>query len=123
MRSAFVTQEPLLVEVKLWGLNSPTIEDSEMDVSIKLSGKPILLFDPTYLNELIRFFRNTADSSAESQRDILQTLMEEEARKRSNRPKAAPKAEERQPERLGCSSLDDGASDDSEAAGGKADTC
>jgi len=62
----------------MWSISSPTIEDSEMDVLASLGGRPILLYDPIFINDLTKYFRNTSDQSAENAHDILQELTQQE---------------------------------------------
>jgi hypothetical protein len=69
------------LKVKSWSVNSPTIQDSEMDVQFILGGKTKILFDPPFFNELGKFFRNNHDQSAQNVQQILDELIKQEAEK------------------------------------------
>ena len=53
-----MVDKPSSVSIKLWSINSPTIDDSSMECIISLGGRPILLFDPIFINNLAKFFKN-----------------------------------------------------------------
>ena len=56
--------EPSEVTVKLWPVNSPTMDSDQMKVDIAFGGKPTMLFDPKYINELAKYLRDVADEEA-----------------------------------------------------------
>lgn len=70
--------EPSQLSITLCSINSPTIKDSEIEVQARLGGKPILLFDPIFVNGLAKFARNSVDQSAAGSRQILKELLEQE---------------------------------------------
>jgi len=82
-RDILVLDEPSSLNVTLWSINSPTIKDSEMEVQACFGGRPILVFDPIFVNELIKYFRNTADQASASAHKILKELHEQEKLERA----------------------------------------
>jgi len=49
-RELIILPDELMVQINLWSINSPTIKDCEMEVKVDISGRPIILFDPTFFN-------------------------------------------------------------------------
>ena len=57
-------REPSEVSVKMWPVNSPTMDSDQMKADVALGGKPTVLFDPKYINELTKYLRDVADDQA-----------------------------------------------------------
>lgn len=54
-----------------------------MEVQACFGGRPILVYDPIFVNELIKYFRNTADQASASAHKILKELHEQEKLERA----------------------------------------
>jgi hypothetical protein len=45
----------------IFSINSPTIKDAEMEVEANFCEKAVILWDPTFFNELLKYLRNIAN--------------------------------------------------------------
>lgn len=50
---------------------------------MSLGGKPVMLLDPAFFNQLIRYLRNMGNQSSESAIKITEELLNEDAKKKS----------------------------------------
>ena len=56
-------EEESRIQLELWDLNSPTMESDQMKVDVSLGGKPTLLFEPNFINELCIYVKNSGNDS------------------------------------------------------------
>ena len=61
-----------------------------MEFSVSLGGKPVMLLDPTFFNQLIRYLRNTSNQSYENSIKITEELLNQDAQKRSQPDSPSP---------------------------------
>ena len=78
------------ITTKSYSLNSPTIKDCGMEFSVSLGGKPVMLLDPTFFNQLIRYLRNVSNQSYENSIKITEELLNQDAQKRSQPDSPSP---------------------------------
>ena len=68
----------LEIEIDVYDLYSPNIEDSEIIINANL-GRLLMLFEPNTINETLKFFRNVKSSRKKDLESIQHQLMSEEA--------------------------------------------
>lgn len=59
----------------IFSINSPTIKDAEMEVEANFREKGVILWDPTFFNELLKYLRNIANQDVENYRDFQAELI------------------------------------------------
>lgn len=63
LREVILISEPTFVLVDIWSINSPTMTDCEMSNKVQIGGRPILLYDPLFIKDLVTFLRNVGDQN------------------------------------------------------------
>lgn len=82
-RQLLLVPQESQVTIKMYSINSPTIKDCGVEFSASLGGRPVMLLDPAFFNQLIRYLRNTSNQSFESAIKVTEALLNEEAKKQS----------------------------------------
>jgi hypothetical protein len=63
-RNILTIEKASSIFLKLLSLCSPTIDNSLMDCDVKLGGSPILFFDPVFINQIMKYFKDTENQEA-----------------------------------------------------------
>lgn len=65
------------LDILIYDIYSPNIEDSEIIVNLNL-GKILMLYEPNTLNETVKFFRNTKSQTLKDIESFQMALMHDE---------------------------------------------
>ena len=78
-------EEPGFIFARMMSLCAPTIRDSLMDCDVMLGGRPVLFYDPTTINELMKFFKNLEDQDAKEVFQCIFDAFKEQKEKKKKR--------------------------------------
>lgn len=79
-REVILVNEPSLIYTDIWSINSPMITDCEMANRVHIGGRPIILYDPIFINDFTTFLRNVGDQNYISVHSMLQKIIKNEDR-------------------------------------------